>query len=158
MTDITNYLAYFRNLQSLHVNINSFFVMDINEPLAALRGEMKYPALIMNNVQGNFFSPNLDAILDQVNGGFLIIGRCDNMDDFGAEMVLLQQLKQIGIDVVTRMNHDLLKCEPRAVKAIPGFNLNTVNYQMVDGIFDNCLGFLFSYKLFAHVNLVFHGK
>ena len=149
MTDVRAYLHYFQQLAKQHNQINDFYVMDINEPLQALRGAIRFPALIMNTLSGNFVSPNLDNTLDEVKGGFLILGSLDKVDDFSAEMLMLQQMKQIGIDIILRMNFDLHSCEPSAQKAFTGFNLNTVSYQMIDGIFDNCYGFLFSFKVFA---------
>ena len=153
MTDIKAYLDYFQILALQHVDIKSYYMMDINEPLAALRGEMQFPALIMNTVSGNFTASNLDNVLDEIKGGFLIVSRLTNTDDFPCEMLLLEDMKRIGADIISRMNHDLMKCEPRAQKAILGFRLGSVSYQMVDAIFDNCFGFLFSFKMFSKINL-----
>ena len=153
MTDVRAYLHYFQTLAKEHGHINDFFVMDINEPLTAMRSQIAYPALIMNSLHGKFLAPNLDNILDEVTGGFLIIGRVAKVNDFSAEMLLLQQMKEIGTDIIARMNRDLKACEPRAQKAILGFTLNSVSYQMVDGIFDNCFGFLFTFKI--HAAMVF---
>jgi hypothetical protein len=45
------------------------------------------------------------------------------------------------------MLYDYLKCEPLALKAIPGFNINSVSYEMLGPVFDNDYGVLFSFKL-----------
>lgn len=156
MTDVRAYLHYFQTLALEHISLNDFYVMDINEPLAALRGKMQFPALIMSNLVGNFVAPNLDNILDEVKGGFLVLGHLDNVDDFSAEMLMLQQMKQIGTDIIARMNNDLKKCEPRAQKAFIGFHLGSVSYQMVDGIFDNCVGFLFTFKVFSKMDIAYN--
>ncbi len=156
MTDVRAYLHYFQTLAAEHNDIEDFYVMDINEPLQALRGSMKFPALIMNSLSGKFVAPNLDNTLDEVKGGFLILGRLDNVDDFSGEMLLLQHMKQIGQAIISRMNHDLMKCEPGATKAILGFHISSVSYQMVDGIFDNCFGFLFSYRFFNKLDLSYN--
>ena len=152
MTDVRAYLSYFQTIASEHISINDYFVLDINEPLSALRGDIKYPALIMNSITGALNAQNLDNILDDVQAGFLIIGQLANVDDFSGEMILFQQMKQIGLDIISRMNHDLIRCQPRAQKAIWGFHLNSVAYDMVDGIFDNCFGFSFTFRLFSGVN------
>ena len=70
-------------------------MMDINKPLDALRSNIKYPALIMTSLSGNFEASNLDNILDSINGGFLIIGHLDKIDDFSGEMQLVSTMKQI---------------------------------------------------------------
>lgn len=156
MTDVRAYLHYFQTLASEHVEIKDFYVMDINEPLQALRGSMKFPALIMNTLSGNFVAPNHDNILDEVKGSFLILDHLDNIDDFSGEMLLLQHMKQIGQAIISRMNYDLVKCEPRATKAILGFHISSVSYEMVDGIFDNCFGFLFTYRFFNKLDLSYN--
>lgn len=147
MTDINSYVEYFRTLAREHKEINDFYMMDINEPLDALRSTIKYPALILTSLSGTFEASNLDNILDSVNGGFLIIGHLDQIDDFSAEMQLVSKMKQIGTDVIARMLHDYLKCELLAQKAIPGFDINSVSYEMLGPVFDNDYGFMFSFKL-----------
>ena len=153
MNDVSAYLEYFRNLASLHVNINDFYVMDINEPLNAMRTSMKFPALIMNTLEGSLTANNLDNVSDHIQGGFLIIDNLLTVDDFIGEMVILQNTKKLGIDLISRMNYDLYKSEPAAMKAIQGFNINSVTYQMVDIIFDNCFGFMFTYALISPIDL-----
>ena len=43
MTDINNYIEYFQTLSSEHKEINDFNMMDINEPLDALRSNIMNP-------------------------------------------------------------------------------------------------------------------
>ena len=147
MTDINGYVEYFRTLAREHKEINDYYMMDINEPLDALRSNIKYPALILTSLTGNFEASNLDNILDLINGGFLIIGHLDKIDDFSGEMQLFSKMKQIGTDVIARMLYDYLKCEPFTLKAIPGFSLNSVSYEMLGPVFDNDYGMMFSFKL-----------
>ena len=147
MADISSYIEYFRQLANEHKEINGFYMMDINEPLDALRSNIKYPVLILTSLSGNFEASNLDNILDLINGGFLIIGHLDQIDDFSGEMRLVSKMKQIGTDIISRMLYDHLKCEPLVEKAIPGFNINSVSYEMLGPVFDNDYGVMFSFKL-----------
>jgi len=147
MTDINSYVEYFRTIGKEHKEINDFYMMDINEPLSALRSNIKYPALILTSLSGNFEASNLDNILDSINAGFLIIGHLDQIDDFSGEALILSKMKQLGTEIIARMLHDHLKCEPMAVKAIPGFNINTVTYEILGPVFDNDFGIMFSVKL-----------
>ena len=155
MTDINSYVEYFRTLATEHKEINDFYMMDINEPLDALRSNIKYPALILTSLSGNFEASNLDNILDLINGGFLIIGHLDQIDDFSGEMHLVSKMKQIGTDIIARMLHDHHKCELLALKAIPGFNINSVSYEMLGPVFDNDYGLMFSFKLEDCLDLEF---
>ena len=153
MTDINSYVEYFRTLSREHKEINDFYLMDINEPLDALRSNIKYPALILTSLSGNFEASNLDNTLDLINGGFLIIGHLDQIDDFSGEMQLVSKMKQIGIDIISRMLHDQMKCEPLALKTIPGFSVNSVIYEMVGPVFDNDFGLIISFKLYDYLDL-----
>ncbi len=155
MTDINSYVEYFRTLAREHKEINDFYMMDINEPLAALRSNIKYPALILTSLSGNFEASNLDNILDLINGGFLIIGHMGHIDDFSGEIQLISKMKQIGTDVIARMLHDHLKCEPLSVKALPGFNINSVSYEMLGPVFDNDYGVMYSCKIHDCLGLEF---
>jgi len=146
MTDINSYVEYFRTLAHEHKEINDFYMMDINEPLDALRSTIKYPILVLTSFSGSFEAGNLDNILDSVNGGFMILGHLAQVDDFSAEMQLVSRMKQIGTDVIARMMYDQMKCELLALKAIPGFNVNTVTYEMLGPVFDNDFGVMFSFK------------
>jgi len=153
MTDLRDYISYFQQLACEHKDIKDFYIMDINEPLMAMRSQMQYPALILNSLAGTLKAPNLDNTLDEIKGGFLIVGQLEQLDDFPGEMLLLQHMKQIGSDIIARMLRDMRKCEPRAVKAIPGFNINTVQYLMVDQVFENGFGFLFTFSILSTIDL-----
>ena len=155
MTDINSYVEYFRTLATEHKEINDFYMMDINEPLDALRSNIKYPALILTSLSGNFEASNLDNILDLINGGFLILGHLNQIDDFSGETELVSKMKQIGTDIIARMLHDHLKCEPLSLKAIPGFNINSVSYEMLGPVFDNDFGVMYSFKLQDCLDLKF---
>lgn len=159
MTDINSYIEYFRTLAKEYKDINDFYMMDINEPLAALRSNIKYPALILTSLSGKFEASNLDNILDVINGGFLVIGHLDKIDDFSSEVLVLSKMKQIGTDIISRMLHDHMKCELLTLNAIPGFNINSVNYEMLGPVFDNDYGIMYSFKLHEIIDLeYFPGK
>jgi len=147
MTDINNYVEYFRSIARYHPEIDGFFMMDINEPLDALRSTIRYPALILTSLSGRFLASNLDNVLDMVSGGFLVIDHLSQVDNFSAETDLLSRTKRIGMEIISRMLNDYLKCEPLAIKAIPGFDINTVSYEMVGPVFDNDFGIIFSFSL-----------
>jgi len=122
-------------------------MMDINEILDGLRSTVKYPALILENLSGSYLASNLDNPLEVINGGFLIIGHLDQIDDFSGELLVLGRMKQIGTDIIARMLADYMKCELLTLKAIPGFIINSVGYEMMGPVFDNDYGVMFSFKL-----------
>ena len=74
----------------------------------------------------------------------------------GAErstVFVLERMKQIGNDIIARMLHDHMKCELLTLKAIPGFNINSVSYEMLGPVFDNDYGAMYSFKLLDCVGL-----
>jgi hypothetical protein len=156
MADISSYIEYFRRIAAEHKDINGFYMMDINEILDGLRSTIKYPALILENLSGSYMASNLDNPLEIINGGFLIIDHLPNPDDFQGEMTLIDRMKQIGHQIITRMLHDHLKCELLSEKAIPGFDVNSVSFEVIGPVFDNDFGLLFSFKLMKVVDLEFN--
>ena len=156
MTDINSYVEYFRTLAREHKEINDFYMMDINEPLDALRSTIKYPALILTSLAGNFEASNLDNILDSVNGGFMILGHLAQVDDFSAEIQLVSKMKQIGTDVIARMLYDHFNCELLAQKAIPGFSINSVSYETLGPVFDNDFGVLYAFRIQNFMDVIYN--
>jgi len=71
-------------------------------------------------------------------------------------MLLVSKMKQIGTDIISKMLHDYLKCESLTQKAIPGFNINSVSYEMLGPMFDNDCGMMYSFKLFEIIDLEFY--
>ena len=70
-------------------------------------------------------------------------------------MRLVSKMKQIGTDIIARMLHDHMRCELLALKAIPGFNINTVTYEVIGPVFDNDFGVMFSIKMQDCLDLEF---
>ncbi len=64
-------------------------------------------------------------------------------------------MNQIRTDIIALMLYDYMKCEPFALKAIPGFNINPVNYEMSGPVFDNDYGLMYSFKLQDCLDLEF---
>jgi hypothetical protein len=154
MADISSYIEYFRQLATEHKEINGFYMMDINEILDGLRSTVKYPALILENLSGSYMASNLDNPLEVINGGFLIIDHLPNPDDFQGEMALIDRMKQIGHQVIVQMLYDKMKCEPLAEKAILGFDINTVNFEVIGPVFDNDYGIWFTFRIIEFIELI----
>jgi hypothetical protein len=152
MGSISSYIEYFRKIATEHPDINGFYMMDINEILDGLRTTIKYPALILENLSGSYMASNLDNLLEVINGGFMIIDHLPNPDDFQGEVVIIDRMKEIGHQVIAWMVQDKMKCEPLSEKAILGFDLNTVTFEVVGPVLDNDYGVLYSYKKVTYQN------
>jgi hypothetical protein len=62
-------------------------------------------------------------------------------------ILLVSKKKQIGAVIIVRKLHDYLKSEPLALKAISGFKINSVSYEMLGPVFDNDYGMMYSFKI-----------
>ena len=56
-------------------------------------------------------------------------------------------MKRIGTQIIKTMLADYLACQPLAMKAIPGFDINSVSYELMGPVFDNDFGVVFSYMV-----------
>ena len=158
MADISSYIEYFRRIATEHKEINGFYMMDINEILDGLRSTIKYPTLILENLSGRYLASNIDNPLEVINGGFMIIDHLPNPDDFQGEVVIIDRMKQIGHQVIARMLHDHLKCELLAEKAIPGFDLNTVAFEVIGPVFDDDFGIMYTFSLLRIIEFESEGN
>jgi hypothetical protein len=75
------------------------------------------------------------------------------VDDFYNEMSLLTDIKNIGTQIISSILHDKRKCEPLSLKAFPGFDPNSVNFEMLGPVFVNCFGFNFTFRLISNLDL-----
>jgi len=146
--EVIPYIQYFKNLAALQVSLKGFYIMDINEILEGLRAEVKYPALILNSVDG-FISQNSnrDNILNTVKSGFLIIDHLDEPGDYVGEMRILHNTFEIGTSILARILSDAKEVSSPHV----GFDIDSIKYEMVDSIFDNDFGFLFTFDMINQI-------
>ena len=141
--NVTEYLQYYRSIAALHPSINGFYTMDINEVLGDLRSGMKYPALILNSVNG-FLSRNLSADNTQnlVKAGFMVIDHVDSVDDFQKEMQILGDTFDTCIDILTKLLKDA-----QCGTFIRKLDVDSIKYEMLGPVFDNDFGFMFTFDL-----------
>ena len=142
--NVIGFVQYFKNIASLHAGIKGFYIMDINEILEGLRNEVQYPALILNTVSGLYNKkPNRDNITNTVKSGFLIIDHLDQAGDFAAEISILHNTFEIGHSILSKLDND--SCQQYAPHI--GIDVDSIKYEMVDQIFDNAYGWLFTFDM-----------
>jgi len=146
--EVIPYIQYFKNLAALQVSLKGFYIMDINEILEGLRAEVKYPALILNSVDG-FVSQesNRDNILNTVKSGFLIIDHLETPGDYVKEVSILHNTFEIGTAILAKILADSkVDSSPHIV-----CDIDSIKYEMVDSIFDNDFGFLFTFDMINQI-------
>ena len=142
------YIQYFKNLAALQVSLKGFYIMDINEILDGLRADVKYPALILNSVDGFISqSSTRDNILNIVKSGFLIIDHLDTPNDYVQEINILHNTFEIGTSILAKILSDSKESSPSHI----GLDIDSIKYEMVDSIFDNDYGFLFTFDVINQI-------
>jgi hypothetical protein len=156
MADISTYIAYFEKLAKEYKEIlhspsaKHFFMMDINELLSAANSTAKYPAIVLLKLSGRAIDKKEDNRLVAIEGGFLVLDHCKNIDDFAAELAIFQKTFAIGMQMIARIAHDQQQPLPIYSKAIPDFNPDSVRWEMIGPVFENHFGIIFRFP----VNLV----
>jgi len=153
MADITAYIEYFEKLAKEHKEIQHspsakhFFMMDINELLSATNSTAKYPAIVLLKLSGRAIDRKEDNRLVSIEGGFLVLDHCKNIDDFAAELAIFQKTFAIGMQMISRIAHDQQQPVPYSSKALPGFDPDSVRWEMIGPVFENHFGIIFRFPV-----------
>jgi hypothetical protein len=156
MADISTYIEYFEKLAKEHKEIQHspsakhFFMMDINELLSATNSTARYPAIVLLKLTGKTIDKKEDNRLIAIEGGFLVLDHCKNIDDFAAELAILQKTFRIGMQMISRIAFDQEQPVPYSTKAIPDFNPDSVRWEMIGPVFENHFGIIYRFP----VNLI----
>jgi hypothetical protein len=153
MADISTYIEYFEKLAKEHKEIQHsssakhFFMMDINELLSATNSMAKYPAIVLLKLSGKAIDKKEDNRLISIEGGFLVLDHCKNIDDFATELGIFQRTFTIGMQMIARIAHDQEQPVPISSKAIPDFNPDSVRWEMIGPVFENHFGIIFRFPV-----------
>ena len=153
MADMSTYIEYFEKLAKEHKEIlhsssaKHFFMMDINELLSATNSMAKYPAIVLLKLSGKAIDKKEDNRLVAIEGGFLVLDHCKNIDDFPAELSIFQKTFAIGMQMISRIAHDQEQPVPVSSKAIPDFNPDSVRWEMIGPVFENHFGIIFRFPV-----------
>lgn len=156
MADISTYIEYFEKLAKEHKEIlhspsaKHFFMMDINELLSAANSTAKYPAIVLLKLSGRSIDKKEDNRLIAIEGGFLVLDHCKNIDDFAAELAIFQKTFTIGMQMISRVAYDQQQPIPYSYKALPDFDPDKVRWEMIGPVFENHFGIIFRFP----VNLI----
>jgi hypothetical protein len=153
MADLSSYIEYFQSLAEKHKKIlhasgaKHFFMMDINELLSASNSTIKYPAIVLLKLSGKVIDKKEDNSLFSIEGGFLVLDHCKLIDDFASELQIFQDTFSIGIEIISRIQHDQQACALLSVKALPDFNPDQVRWEMIGPVFENHFGIMFKFPV-----------
>jgi hypothetical protein len=156
MADILTYIEYFEKLAQEHKEIlhgpasKHFFMMDINELLSSANSTAKYPAIVLLKLAGKAIDKKDDNPMVSIEGGFLVLDHCKNIDDFSAELSIFQKTFCIGMQMVSRIAFDQRQPVPYSFKALPDFDPDQVRWEMIGPVFENHFGIMFRFP----VNLI----
>jgi hypothetical protein len=104
------------------------------------------PCLLLESFEGRL-SEEGDNVMDTQDAAFLIMQWCE-LEDFGAQNAIIDRAKKIGFKIVAKLRHDA-----RKDVGLKHFDRNSVAYEKVGPIFENCFGYRFTFSFFNPVSL-----
>jgi len=150
---IENFYAYFKDLSErnkvvLHNDAtHKAFFTNVEEFLDAQgNNKVKYPAVVMDNIEGYLTGSSDDGAVDRQETGILVVEQVTKIDNFLLQQQAQDRMKALAISFVKRMKHDVERCEPRAIKLLQDFNATNIKYKVYGPVFDNCFGVHLSFK------------
>jgi hypothetical protein len=151
---VSEYIAYFRELAARHRGIRGFFMMDADSAVAAMQeGAVAYPCLLLETLSGRYADGHRDNPLNLIRGGFMVIDRCEVVNDFEREAQILDATFSIGAEVIAKINRDVYRRYPPALAALRDFDPNEVKWQQEGALLDNAFGTLFTFPVVKLANL-----
>ena len=151
-----NFLTYLENISKANINIlhsdneKHFCVRDAAEMLEGMTdGLLNYPILAASLETGDVKELSVDNGIDAITSGFLIVDKCEDVNDYQKIMQIFDTTKKIGLSIVSRMMFD-------KSNGFPVFfsELLSVKHKQYGPVFDNCYGTLFTITYNEEVNLL----
>jgi hypothetical protein len=143
---VKDYISFFKLLAGLHKQINSFYIMDINELESSMRTDLVYPALVLVSITGGIDMNNEDNILNRPKAGFIIIDHVIQVDDFDQEVEKMDMTFKIATDLLSKIKEISEKDQ------FPFIDIPTIKFEMMGPVFDNDWGWLFSFDLLYQIH------
>jgi hypothetical protein len=135
-----------------------FTRFNIEEVFSGLRStlDLNNFCLCLESFEGNLGANNYDQVFDNNTCAFMIVKNCGN-DNFVMETQICDQAKVIGMKVVAKMAFDAERRQRGlAPVALKNFDINSVQYEKVGPIFDNCFGYRFTFQVYDSLPLVYN--
>jgi hypothetical protein len=145
---VKNYIAYFSRLAELHKDIRGFCMMDAESAVVAMQeNALRFPCMMLETLNGRYADSHHDNPLNMISGGFMIVDRCERLNDFTLEAKILDATFAIGAQVIAKMNSDVYRRDALALSALQNFEPNQVKWQLEGPLLDNVFGTLFTFPI-----------
>lgn len=142
-----DYIDYFEqlaiNCQLLnHSPSHKAFVQTNGEEYASLmKSGLKYPALILEEIDTQIIGENFENCHYQINGSFLVVSNLASKGDFNARIVEQDKCMYIGHQIIAKMFYDRMNGQG----FIKGFDWRSIKSSPIGRILDNGYGYLFEF-------------
>lgn len=152
LNNIDEYIAYFedmarRNKQLLHsVSSKHFYAFDADELDTGFRGEIQYPALVLEYPESSFSGPSLSHIVEKLTGAFWVTTGSVSPNDTKAIKEALKKSKDIGYSIVSKMVQDFKD------RRVMYFNTDQVKMNKIGPIMDDLYFYRFEFYISVPVN------
>lgn len=158
MIKVDEYINYFRtaatNCKAIGHSSNEkhFYRMDISEVLDGLRSDINFPALIIENHDGQLSDLESDNPRDNVRGAFVILKKVEGNNNYDGINAVLAETLEIARQVVSKMWKD---CKLRN-NIMSSLDLNSFTYEsLIGNMYDNCFGYRVTFALSAQAKIYF---
>ena len=135
LSDPASYESYFEEIARRHRAIRHtnaskhFYPFDAEEVESGLRGEIKFPCLVLEYNEGNFEGPNLAQLNEKIRSAFWVLLAGVDPGDFKARNDSLRLSKEYGYEILAKMKQDSEN------GILFGFDVRNVRYMKVGPMF-----------------------
>lgn len=144
-------MEYFETIATEHIAIQHsdsekhFARINIDEVLGGLKTKLKFPALVVESPEGFFTDDTIDNVLRGYVIGFTIVDRV-KPGDFDGEETVLAITEQMVMDIVSRLRKEHRDYSTAGIIS-RAFQLNTVRWNKVGPLWENCFGWRCTFQV-----------
>lgn len=137
-----------------------FARLNIEEVLSGMRGDLDLSnwCLILEMYEGRLSENNSDNIMDNQASAFMVI-KSVTQGDFSQERLTLKDAKIIAFQFLKKIRKDARvfpKTEANRYNGlVKNFDINTVGYNKVGPVFDNCFGFRIEFSFSESISMAY---
>lgn len=142
---LNSFINYWQTLVSQHKFIKQFYRLNHNEIDDALRSDIEYPILVLNEYDGEIkASEKAINFLDYQKCSILFLDQIDK-GDYDQEHQKLNDLKRWAFGIFAKIKEDIDKQD--CPRELLGLQPNSIQYYITDFQTEHVKGWLFEFTL-----------
>lgn len=149
--ELSSYYAAWEALVTQHLHLTKFIRINTEELEDLLRNNQVYPAVICYALEGTLEDGRAGTGRDRMEGMIMVIDTITD-GDYSGEATTMNNLKKWGAQLFARIRH--LQAYPQCPPVFRGLDINNIRYEPTSGVYENCVGWLFSFSLTEPTNML----